>query len=296
MGIMIDGQWKPDLYEMHVDQKKHPIHTIDNEIVNEPGRYHLYASKACPFAQRALIVRNIKELQSVSLSYVNTVRVETEGWDFSTDANSMFYDGENQLSKLRDLFEIYQPGYTGRVVVPLLWDKIDKKIVSTESSSIIKALNAFPGNDTDLYPYEHRQQIDELSGWVEARINFAVYGVGFSFDQAIYEKNVRLLFDALGEMNKRLSNQPFLIGENLTLVDIRLFTTLLRFDEVYHYHFKCSLKKIIDFPALQQYTQRLSLMSAIQSTIDMDMIKNHYYKTHTLLNPHGIIPMTNAYS
>jgi putative glutathione S-transferase len=255
----------------------------------EAGRYHLYVSLACPWAHRTLIGRALKGLQDVvSVSVVEPVM--TQGWGFSKDLPDHLHGFEY----LHQLYAAADPGYSGRVLVPVLWDKQLRTIVSNESSEILRMFNSGFGslarNDVDLYPPALREEIARVNAFVYENINNGVYRCGFATGQQAYERAFERLFSALDWVEARLARQPFLVGDRPTEADWRLFTTLVRFDAVYVGHFKCNRNRVEDFPQLSRYLRALYLAPGIAATVDMDHIKRHYYLSHPHINPTGIVP------
>ncbi len=260
----------------------------------QPGRYHLYVSSACPWAHRTQIVRRLKGLEDViSLSIVDPIRDE-RSWAFR-DVPGAGTDPVNGFSFLREAYEATVPGWNAHVSVPVLWDREQGRIVNQESADIAVMLNeawdewATPG--VDLYPAALRPRIDELNAWVYDTVNNGVYKAGFSSDQGAYEEAVLALFASLDRLEERLSDQRYLFGDQTTLSDWRLFTTLLRFDPVYHGHFKCNVRRIVDYPALWGYLRDLLAVTGIRETVNMDHIKRHYYMTHPQINPTRVVPV-----
>jgi putative glutathione S-transferase len=255
------------------------------------GRYHLYVSLACPWAHRAMIVRRLKGLESsIPMTVVDPVRDE-RGWRFDPDRP----DPVNGWSYLSEAYEATRPGFDARVTVPVLWDTAAGRIVNNESADIIEMLNsewdAFADNpELDLYPGELRPDIDELNAFVYANVNDGVYRAGFAGSQEAYEAAVLPLFEALDSLEERLGNRRFLFGDRQTLADWRLFTTLVRFDAVYVGHFKCNLRRIVDYPNLSGYLRDLYQTPPVAETVDFDHIKRHYYMTHGDINPTRVVP------
>lgn len=257
----------------------------------EPGRYHLYVSLACPWAHRTLIVRALKKLEEVvPVSIVEPV-MSDQGWAFS----AALPDRANGSSHLHQLYAAARPDYTGRVLVPVLWDTRTRTIVSNESAEIMRmlnqAFNAFGNAQVDLYPAPLRIEIDRINQFIYDNINNGVYRCGFASTQAAYEHAFARLFDALDRIESRLAGQPFLVGPSATEADWRLFTTLVRFDAVYFGHFKCNRNRIEDFPHLSRYLRELYLVPGIASTVNIDHIKRHYYMSHPHINPSRIVPV-----
>jgi putative glutathione S-transferase len=259
----------------------------------EAGRYHLYVSLACPWAHRTLIFRKLKKLEgAISVNIVDPYMRE-HGWVFGTTPGAT----PDELFGSRYLFEIYQRAssdYTGRVTVPVLWDKQLGTIVSNESSEIIRMFNsefdAIGEASVDLYPAELRDEIDAMNEFVYPRINNGVYRCGFATSQEAYEEAFCELFSALDALEDQLSRQRYLVGDLITEADWRLFTTLVRFDPVYVGHFKCNLRRIADYPNLSGYLRELYQVPGIADTVNMMHIKHHYYGSHDTINPAGVVP------
>ena len=259
----------------------------------EAGRYHLYVSSACPWAHRTLIFRKLKRLEhAITVSIVDPVVVD-QGWAFSTGAGCV-PDTVNGLQYLHQVYSKARPDYTGRVTVPVLWDRKTGTIVNNESSEIIRMLNsefeALAGSHDDYYPQRLRGEIDAVNEVVYANINNGVYRCGFATTQEAYERAFDALFGALDEMEARLGRSRYLVGDRATEADWRLFPTLVRFDAVYQGHFKCNLRRIEDYPNLSHYVRDLYQVPGVAETVDMDHIKRHYYASHRHLNPSGIVP------
>ena len=259
----------------------------------EPGRYHLYVSYACPWAHRTLIFRALKGLEDViSVSVVHPL-MPAESWLFGE------YPGatEDHVNKANYLYENYikaDPGFNGLVTVPVLWDKKQQKIVNNESSEIIRMLNsafdAFGNADVDFYPEALREEIDEINDPVYNNINNGVYRAGFAQTQEAYDRAFELLFKTMDELEEKLSSQRYLVGNQMTEADWRLFTTLVRFDAVYYNHFKTNKKRLIEYPNLWAYTRELYQVPGVAETVNMDHIKYHYFASHRSINPTGIVP------
>jgi putative glutathione S-transferase len=258
------------------------------EIV-EPGRYHLYVASACPWCHRTMIVRKIKRLESVvGISHVDPIRDE-RGWAFT---GGIYVDDAEGMSFLSEAYERTQPGYSGRVHAPVLWDRHEKRIVNNESSEIIRIFNASPLADgPDLYPQELRSEIDAINHRVYETVNDGVYRSGFARSQRAYEHAVTALFESLEWLEQLLGERRYLLGDTRTEADWRLFPTLVRFDPVYVGHFKCNLRRIVDYPNLWPYTRELYQLPGVEETVVLDEIKRHYYMTHELINPSRIVPI-----
>jgi glutathionyl-hydroquinone reductase len=259
----------------------------------EAGRYHLYVSYACPWAHRTLIFRKLKGLESlIGLSVVHWL-LGDDGWTF-TPGPGVTPDGVNQAQFLYEIYLKAQGDYTGRVSVPVLWDRERQTIVNNESAEIIRMFNsAFDrvgAKSRDYYPPALRGQIDELNSRVYATVNNGVYRCGFASTQSAYDEAVAALFETLDDLERRLATQRFLIGESMTEADWRLFVTLLRFDPVYVGLFKCNLRRIEDYPNLRRYRDELRNLPGIEETIDISHIKRHYYQSLRSVNPNGVVP------
>lgn len=259
-----------------------------------PDRSHLYVSYACPWAHRTLIVRALKGLEElVPVSVVDPLMLEN-GWTFETGRGGTG-DPLHGAEFLWQLYARAEPDYTGKVTVPVLWDKQGGRIVSNESSEIIRMFNhafdALGAADGDFYPEELRGGCDAINAPVYDRINNGVYKAGFATTQDAYEAAVQPLFEMLDDLEDRLSRTEWLVGDRLTEADIRLFTTLIRFDPVYHGHFKCNLRRVSDYQALSAFVQRMMAVPKVAETVRFDHIKRHYYRSHRDLNPSGIVPV-----
>lgn len=305
MGLLVDGKWQDTWYDTKstggkfVRSKTRFRNWItkegkENDFVAESGRYHLYVSLACPWASRVLIMRKLKNLEEhIAISVVNPYMLEN-GWTFE---NFKGIEGDDLFSS-RYLYEVYlkaDSNYTGRVTVPVLWDKKTETIVNNESAEIMRifneAFNDITKNYDDYYPENLREEIDKMNDFVYDNINNGVYKAGFSTNQDVYEKEVKNLFSALDKLEMHLKTKSYLVGNVLTEADIRLFTTLVRFDSVYFGHFKCNIKRLTEYPRLWDYTKRIYNMKKIAETVDFDHIKTHYYGSHKTINPNGIIPL-----
>lgn len=259
----------------------------------EAGRYHLYVSLACPWAHRAIILRHLKGLEDmISMSVVNAY-MGPEGWTFEPGPG-VVADSVNHASRLHEVYTRAKPDYTGRVTVPVLWDKKRDTIVSNESSEIIRMLNSafdeLGARPDDYYPEALRADIDKINDFIYPNINNGVYKAGFATSQDAYDEAVAALFAALDKLESRLSRQRYLTGSATTEADWRLFTTLIRFDAVYFAHFKCNLRRLQDYPNLGAYVRDLYQLPGIAATVDIDYIKEHYYRSQTAVNPTGIVP------
>jgi len=259
----------------------------------EAGRYHLYVSLACPWAHRTLMFLKLKGLEGmVSVSVVNWLMLE-RGWTFAPGPG-VVADDVNHAQFMRQIYQLADGDYSGRYTVPVLWDKQRGTIVNNESSEIIRMLNsAFDGigaKPGDYYPAALRAEIDEINARVYDTLNNGVYRSGFATSQAAYEEAVYPLFDTLDWLEELLGRRRYLLGERLTEADIRLFATLVRFDAVYVGHFKCNLRRLVDYPNLWNYTRELYQMPGIDDTVNFQHIKGHYYQSHRGLNPFAVVP------
>lgn len=301
MGYLLKGVWNDGWYDTAgtAGEFVRPEAKFRNRVTAdgssgyraEPGRYQLYVSLACPWAHRTLIFRKLKNLDhAIPVSIVEPV-MSSEGWAFS----EALPDHINGFSHLYQLYTKTEPGYTGRVTVPVLWDRKRSVIVNNESAEIIRMLNSeFAAHGSigrDYYPAGLRGEIDEINAFVYDNINNGVYRCGFAGTQTAYESAARRLFHALDTLEERLSRTRYLVGSTLTEADWRLFTTLIRFDAVYHGHFKCNLRRIEDYPNLSRYLRDLYQTPGIAETVDLDHIKRHYYMSHEHINPSRIVPL-----
>lgn len=261
---------------------------------SERGRYHLYVSLACPWAHRTVIIRKLKRLEEVvGMTVVDPVRDE-RGWAFR-NGPGYSEDPVNGFHYLSEAYKIMDPSFNARVTVPVLWDKKRGRIVSNSDDDIMRMLNSefndFTDVDVDFYPEPLRAEIDRINDFVYPNINDGVYRVGFATTQKSYERAVRKLFDALDQIDQRLSSRRYLVGHQLTEADWRLFTTLIRFDAVYYLHFKCNIRRIVDYRHLSGYLKELYRHDGIAATVNFDHIKRHYYMTHEDINPTRIVPV-----
>jgi putative glutathione S-transferase len=301
MGRMIDGVWeredrsRADAAGAFVRPETRFRDTIApaGPFPPEAGRYHLYISLACPWAHRTLIFRELKGLRDiVGLSVVHWLMGE-DGWTFAP-GEGVVPDPVMDAHFLHQLYASADPGFTGRVTVPVLWDRVSGRIVNNESAEIIRIFNtAFDGIGAapgDYFPPSLRAEIEAVNARVYAEVNNGVYRAGFARTQDAYDAAVGTLFAALDWLEDRLSRQPFLCGDRVTEADWRLFTTLIRFDAVYHGHFKCNLSRIIDYRALWDFTRSLYQVPGVAGTVDYGHIKRHYYMSHPWVNPTRIVP------
>ena len=310
MGLLVDGQWVDQWYDtkktggrfvrtqtqfrnwITADGSAGPTGQAGYKA--EADRYHLYVSLACPWASRTLMIRTLKGLEDmISISVVHPLMLE-HGWTFE-EGEGVIGDPIFQARYLHEVYTAVKPDYTGRVTVPVLFDKKTKTIVNNESSEIIRMLNtAFDGlgaKSGNYVPDQWLEEIDTVNDFVYHRINNGVYKAGFATKQEVYEEEVASLFAALDQMEERLAGQDYLVGNRLTEADIRLFTTLVRFDAVYFGHFKCNLKPLTAYPKLWAYTKRIYQLPGMAQTVNFDHIKRHYYGSHKTINPTGVIPM-----
>lgn len=310
MGMLVDGEWTDKWYDTAatggrfvrsgaqfrnwITADGSPGPSGEGGFPAEAGRYHLYVSLACPWAHRTLIFRALKGLETmVSVSVVNPYMGEN-GWTFEPGVG-VIADPVGQADFLYQVYLRAQSDYSGRVTVPILWDLKRNTIVSNESSEIIRMLNvAFDGIGAkagNYAPPDLQNEIDAINEQVYQTVNNGVYKAGFATEQPVYESEVRALFESLDELGSRLSRQRYLLGNRVTEADWRLFTTLIRFDAVYHGHFKCNLRRLIDYPSLWGYTRELYQWPGVAGTVDLQHIKQHYYRSHPTINPNGIVPL-----
>ncbi len=267
----------------------------DSEFPVQAGRYHLYAARACPWAHRTIIARGLMGLEdAIGLSFVDPIRDE-RGWAFT---GGEYVDPVNGFSFLSSAYSATDPAYDARVTVPVLWDRESGVVVSNESADILRMLGTVFGrvaaHPVDLYPSGLQDEIDELNDRIYENVNNAVYKAGFSRRQEVYEAEVRGLFAMLDELDSRLSGSRFLFGPAPVETDWRLFTTLVRFDAVYQIHFKCSLRKLIEYEHLWPYARDLYQWPGVADTVSFDEIRRHYYMTHPMINPSGLVALQPA--
>jgi glutathionyl-hydroquinone reductase len=302
MNMLVDGEWRTDAYESTNDDGEFDRQETsfrnwveadpDAEFPAESGRYHLYVSYACPWAHRTLVTRALRGLEdTISVDVVDPFRAE-DGWQFTPEKDGTTPDSQNGFDYLREAYVKADPEFTGRVTVPVLWDKEQETIVNNESEEVMRMLDtAFDefANDATLYPEGKRDEIDETIDAVYEPINNGVYRAGFAGSQDAYENAVGELFDALDHWEEVLADQRYLCGDALTEADVCLFTTLVRFDDVYHTHFKCNVRKIAEYPNLWNYLKELYQLPGVAETVRMDHIREHYYRTHPDINPKRIV-------
>jgi putative glutathione S-transferase len=308
MGLLVEGRWHDQWYESSKDgafqreqaQRRNWL-TADGKpgptgvggFAAEAGRYHLYVSLACPWAHRTLILRKLKGLESlIDVSVVSWLMLEN-GWTFDQNLGSTG-DKLDHFNFMHQRYTADTADYTGRVTVPVLWDKQQNRIVNNESAEIIRMFNGafddLTGNDLDFYPAPLRGEIDALNERIYPAVNNGVYRAGFATAQKAYEEAFDEVFNELDRLEQLLGANRYLTGEYLTEADIRLFTTLIRFDAVYHGHFKCNLRRIADYPNLSNWLREIYQWPGIAETVDFEHIKNHYYGSHKTINPTGIVP------
>ena len=311
MGLLIDGVWHDTWYDTKSTGGafKRSTSAFRNWITPDgaPGpsgaggfaamanRYHLYVSLACPWAHRTLIFRALKGLQDVIDVSVVHPDMLSDGWSFSDDYPGATGDRCFNLPFARDLYTKADPGITGRVTVPILWDTQSNMIVSNESSEIIRMFNSafdhLTGNQEDFWPEELRDAIEPVNQRIYDTLNNGVYKAGFATTQDAYDAAIAPLFDTLDWLEARLAGSRYLMGDRITEADWRLFTTLVRFDAVYHTHFKCNRARIVDFPNIWGYLRELYQWPGVAETVNMDHITRHYFYSHDTINPHRIVPV-----
>ncbi|QCI13409.1 glutathione S-transferase family protein [Pseudomonas putida] len=295
MGLLIDGRWHDQWYETGKDGtfKRENAQRRNQLPAAEAGRYHLYVSLACPWAHRTLILRALKGLEPLIDVSVVSWLMQDHGWTFDTEQGSSG-DHLDALQYLHQRYTQDDPHYTGRVTVPVLWDKKEKRIVNNESSEIIRIFNSafdeLTGNRLDLYPEPLRPTIEALNERIYPAVNNGVYRAGFATTQEAYEAAFDDVFNELDYLEDLLGRNRYLAGEFLTEADVRLFTTLVRFDAVYHGHFKCNLRRLSDYPNLSNWLRELYQWPGVAQTVNMEHIQKHYYMSHKTINPNGIVP------
>lgn len=309
MGLLVNGKWQDKWYDTDASDGEFvreaaqlrnwvtpdgtPGPSGSGGFAAESGRYHLYVSLACPWAHRTLIFRSLKSLDAhISVSVVSPDMLD-QGWSFDLSEGSSG-DALYQSDYLHQLYTRNKKDYTGRVTVPLLWDKKSECVVSNESSEIIRmfnsAFNGITGNTDDYYPQKLRLEIDDINQKIYHDINNGVYRCGFATRQKAYEDAYHALFKRLDEIEQLLSTRRYLTGNKPTEADWRLFTTLIRFDAVYHGHFKCNRQRLEDFPHLSGYVRELYQWPGVAQTVDFGHIKRHYYFSHIMINPSQVVP------
>ncbi len=313
MGLLVDGQWHDQWYDTDKTggRFERSAAAFRNWITAdgtagpdgadgfkaEAGRYHLYVSYACPWAHRTLIFRKIKKLEKmISVSVVNPIMRE-HGWTFRP-GYKVVPDPIHNAEFMHQVYTAAKSDYSGRVTVPVIWDKHKNTIVSNESADIIRMFNSafddIGAAEGDFYPADLREEIDEINAVVYDNVNNGVYKSGFATTQEAYEEAVIPLFETLDQLEARLDEQRYLCGDRLTEADWRLFTTLIRFDAVYVGHFKCNIRRIEDYPNLSNFVRELYQMPGIAETVEFRAIKMHYYGSHDTINPHYIVPVGPA--
>ncbi|WP_170387202.1 glutathione S-transferase family protein [Ruegeria atlantica] len=311
MGLLVEGKWQDTWYDtkstggafkrsaaqfrnwLTADGNAGPSGKAGFKA--EPGRYHLYVSNACPWAHRTLIFRELKGLSDlISVSVVHPDMLD-KGWTFETDDHGATGDELYGLSYAHQIYTKADPQYSGRVTVPILWDKQKETIVSNESSEIIRMFNSafdgITGNTDDYWPEAMRGEIEEVNARVYSNVNNGVYKCGFATTQEAYDAAVHPLFETLDWLEDRLSSNRYLMGDRVTEADWRLFTTLIRFDPVYHLHFKCNKRRLVDYPNLWAYTRELYQWPGVAQTVNMNHIVRHYHYSHDTINPNRIVPV-----
>ena len=310
MGLLVDGKWHDKWYDTEgnggrfirteaqyrnwITPDGSPGPTGEGGFKAEPNRYHLYVAMACPWANRTLIMRKLKGLEDmISVSVVNPLMAEN-GWTFEP-GEGVIPDPVINAKYMHEIYTHVDPNYSGRVTVPMLYDLKQNKIVNNESSEIMRMLNtAFYGvgaKEGDYYPEDLRVEIDAVNEIVYQNVNNGVYKTGFATKEEVYQEEVIKLFKTLDQLEARLENQQYLVGDQVTEADWRLFTTLVRFDSVYYGHFKCNIRQIKDYKNLWRYTRELYNWPGIAETVNFDHIKEHYYRSHKNINPTGIVPV-----
>jgi putative glutathione S-transferase len=304
MNMLVDGEWRTDVSESTNEDGEFERQETsfrdwvqddpDAEFSPEEGRYHLYVSWACPWAHRTLVTRALKGLDhAVSVDIVDPYR-QNDGWEFTPEKAECTTDSIHGADYLREVYTAADPDFTGRVTVPVLWDRKTETIVNNESEEIMRMLDVafddIAANDVDLYPEGYQDDVDRIIDEIYEPINNGVYRAGFAETQGAYDRAVGELFDALDHWDDVLADQRYLAGDRLTEADVAMFTTLVRFDAVYHTHFKCNVRQIKDYDNLWGYLRELYQLPGVTETVNIDQIKEHYYRSHTDLNPKQIVP------
>lgn len=298
MGLLHDGEWEPDAtrdeydHDTFDDRIENPL---DAEFPAEAGRYHLYISRACPWAHRAALTRRLRGLEdAISMDVVDPVRHD-RGWEFTPEKPDCTPDSVHGHDALYEVFREADPDYTGRVTVPILYDRETHAIVHEESAEIARMLatefDQHASEPVALYPASMRARIDEAIDDIHTSINIGVYRAGFADSQADYEAAVRGLFEAMERWDEILATRRYAVGDRLTLADVFLFPTLYRFDAVYHTHFKCTVRRLVDFDHLWDYARDIYQTPGVAETCNMDHVTAHYYRSHTDINPTGFVPV-----
>ncbi len=309
MGQLVDGEWKSgDVATTKDGGFERQDSTFRNWVTKNgsagpsgeggfpaaPNRYHLYVSHACPWAHRTMVMRRLKGLEDIISVSVVHWHMGDKGWSFEDDVDSATGDDLYGKALLHEIYQKADPDATCKVTVPVLWDKERQTIVNNESSEIIRMLNSafaeWASDDTDYYPADLKSEIDAVNDLVYPNVNNGVYRAGFAKNQEKYEAAYDDLFGALDELEERLASNRYLTGDRFTEADIRLFTTLIRFDAVYHYHFKCNRNRLNEMPNLSGFMREIYQMPRIAETVHLDHIKGHYYTSHPGVNPTGVVP------
>ncbi|MDX1745691.1 MAG: glutathione S-transferase family protein [Halobacteriales archaeon] len=302
MPILVDGDWRPTDSLTQGDNgeyERQPTTFRDrlgtDQFPAEAGRYHLYIARACPWAHGAVLVRSLMGLEdAITMDVVDPIRIDN-GWEFSPEKDGCTPDTQRGSEYLREIYTAADPDYTGRVTVPVLWDTHHETIVNNESIEIMRMLATEMADvgdgSVDLYPETHRDEIDRVVSAMYDPINNGVYRAGFAKTQEAYETAATELFTALDHWEDVLEDQRYLAGDRLTIADLRLFATLVRFDHVYHTHFKCNRRRIVDYPNLWNFTKEVYQLPGVGETVNMAHITAHYYQTHTSINPTQIVPL-----
>ncbi|MBA6354131.1 MULTISPECIES: glutathione S-transferase family protein [unclassified Colwellia] len=303
MGLIVNGKWVDQWYDTNKSKgqfvrqdsrfRSQISSDVNSQFKPEAGRYHLYVSLACPWAHRTLIFRKLKQLETIISVSVVEAKMMENGWTFGDKGDPLYH-----LDYAYQLYLKADPSYEGRVTVPILWDKKTQTIVNNESIEISRmfnsAFNELTGNVDDYYPVEQREAIETVNTRIYDTINNGVYKAGFATTQAAYNDAYHSLFDSLDWLDVLLSKQRYLVADKITEADWRLFTTLIRFDAVYHGHFKCNRQKISEFHHIKNYVNELYQVPGIKETVDLEYTKTHYYASHLTINPTGIVPLGAA--
>jgi putative glutathione S-transferase len=305
MNMLVDGEWRTDAYDLTDEDGNFVRDTTsfrnrveadpDAEFPAESGRYHLYVSYACPWAHRTLLARTLLGLEdAISVDVVDPHR-QNDGWEFAPEKEGCTPDSQFGADYLREVYTQADADYTGRVTVPVLWDEDRQTIVNNESRDILRILDTafedYQNREATLLPDGLTETVDETLDAIYEPINNGVYRAGFAETQGAYDAAVTDLFEALDTWEKRLEERRYLCGEALTEADVAMFTTLIRFDPVYHGHFKCNRRRIVDYPNLWNYLKELNQLPGVAETVHFDHITEHYYRSHTDVNPTGIVPI-----
>lgn len=298
MGRLLDGTWQASIdnrttSDVSYEPTALPSGLGSDEFPVEPGRYHVYVSRACPWAHGVVLGRKLLGFEdAVSMDVVDPHR-EEEGWRFAPEKDGCTTDSIHGADALHEVYTAADPAYTGRVSVPLVWDRDRETVVDDESIDVMRAFaDGFAdGSAVDLYPKTHRDEIDAVVDDLYESVNRGVYRAGFADSQQAYERAVVEVFDALDHWESVLADQRFLAAGQLTLADLRMFATLVRFDAVYHTHFRCNVRRVVDYPNLWGYTRDIYQLHGVAETVNLDHITEHYYRSHEDLNPTGFVPV-----